>query len=75
MNSFQKPFLLLKKEINAGGIAHMPPAGCLLPAHTSACVPAYVERTGQAETKKLNEMGTVRSVAGNGSILFLEWAL
>jgi hypothetical protein len=72
MNFFQKPFLLLKKEINAGGIVHVPPTGCLLSTYASACVTAHVERTGATVTKKLNDMGTVQPVTFNNSIWVLE---
>lgn len=72
MNFLQKPFLLLEKEINAGGVDYVPPMVCLLPACASAIVPAYVERTGKAVTNKLDDMGTVRPVAVDGPILFLE---
>ena len=64
-----------RNEFNAGGIVYVPPAGCLLPACTSAHVPAYVERTGKAVTKKMNAMGTVRPMAVNSLILFSELRL
>ncbi len=75
MNLLQNMNVIQKNEFNAGGIDHVPPALCLPPARASAHVPAYVERTGKAVTKKLNDMGTVRPVAVNGPILFLELAL
>ena len=67
--------VIQKNEFNAGGIAHVPPALCLPPARASAHVPAYVEGTGKAVTKKLKDMGTVRPVAVNSLILFLGLAL
>jgi hypothetical protein len=70
MNFLQKPFLVLEEEINAGGIDHVPPALCLLPAHTSAHVPANVEATGMAGTNKTREMGTVTPMTVNCLILF-----
>ena len=39
---------------------------------SSAHVPAYVERTGKAVTKKKNDMRTVRPMVVNSLILFLE---
>ena len=64
-----------RNEFNAGGIVYVPPALCLPPACASAHVPAYVERTGRAVTKKLNDMGTVSPVTGNSLILFSELRL
>ncbi len=75
MKSAQKIFLFLQKKFHAGGIAHVPPAVCLPPAHASAHVSAYVERLGAAVTNKLDEIWTVRPIAGNSLILFLELAL
>ncbi|MEK6752737.1 MAG: hypothetical protein AABZ00_10770 [Chloroflexota bacterium] len=69
MNAIQK------NEFNAGGIVHVPPALCLPPARASAHVPAYVERTGRAVTKKMGDMGTARPVAVDSPILFLELTL
>ena len=75
MNFTQNINVNQRNEFNAGGIVYVPPAGCLPPACTSAHVPAYVEPTGKAVTKKMNDMGTVRPVAVNSPILFLELAL
>lgn len=74
MSFSQNPFLLLKKEINAGGIDHVPPTGRLLPARASACVPAYVEPAGWAGTKKLPTLGSVRRAIEKGPVLQLELA-
>ena len=71
MNFHQKPFLQLRTKINAGGIDHVPPTLCLLPACASAHVPAYVERTGRAGTKNFHTNGTVRHVIENGFVLHL----
>jgi hypothetical protein len=75
MKFVQNMNAIQKNEFNAGGNVHVPPALCLPPARASAHVPAYVERTGKAITKKLNAMGTARPVAVNGLILFLELTL
>ena len=72
MNFTQNMNVIQRNESNAGGIVHVPPAGCPPPACASANVPAYVEPTGKAVTKKMNDMGTVRPVAVNDLILFLE---
>ena len=64
----------MKKEINAGGTDNVPPALCPPPAHVSACVPAYVERTRRAVTNATNGMGIGRHPGGNSPILFIEWA-
>lgn len=58
-------------EFNAGGFAHVPPTVCRLPARVSACVPAYVEPLGAAETNKLGDIGTVRPATVNCPIRFL----
>ena len=75
MNSTQKINVNQRNEFNAGGIVYVPPALCLLPADVSAHIPAYVERTGKAVTKELNDMGTVRPMAVNSLILFSELRL
>ncbi len=72
MNFLQNPFLLLEKEINAGGVDYVPPMVCLLPACASAIVPAYVERTGKAVTNESNEIGSVGHPYENTPILSLE---
>ena len=59
-------------EFNAGGMVYVLPALCLHPACASAHVPAYVERTRRAVTKKMNDMWTVSPVTGNSLILFSE---
>lgn len=64
-----------RNEFNAGGMVYVPPTGCLPPACASAHVPAYVERTGRAVTKKMNAMGTVRPMVVNSLILFSELKL
>ncbi|CAG0965299.1 hypothetical protein ANAEL_00867 [Anaerolineales bacterium] len=71
----QKQIKGMKKEINAGGTDNVPPTLCPPPAHISACVPAYAERTGKAVTKKLNDMGPVRPMTVNGLISFSELRL
>ncbi len=71
----EKSFLHLQKEISAGGVDHVPPAGCLPSACPSACVPAHAERTGKAVTKKLNDMGPVRPMTVNSLISFSELSL
>ncbi len=75
MKFAQNMNVIQRNEFNAGGIDHVPPALCLPPARASAHVPAYVELTGRAVTKKMNDMGTVRPVAVNSLFLFLELAL
>ena len=75
MKFAQNRNVIQRNEFNAGGIVHVPPALCLPPARASAHLPAYVEPTGKAVTKKLNDMGTVRPVAVNSLILFLELTL
>ncbi len=75
MNFTQKINVNQKNELNAGGIVHVPPTGCLPPACASAHVPAYVERTGKAVTKKLNDMGPVRPMTVNSLISFSELRL
>lgn len=71
MKFAQNMNVIQRNEFNAGGIVHVPPALGLPPARASAHAPAYVERTGKAVTKKMNDMGTVRPVAVNSLILFL----
>ena len=73
MSFSQKQINGMKKEINAGGTLSVPPALCPPPAHISARVPAYAERTGRAVTNEMNGMGIVRHPGGNSPILFLEW--
>ncbi|MHB8776665.1 MAG: hypothetical protein ACYC6R_02745 [Anaerolineales bacterium] len=68
----QKVFLFLEEEIHAGSVDYVSPTVCLLPACASANSPAHVEPAGKAVTNKLDDMGTVRLVAVNGLILFLE---
>ena len=75
MNFTQNINVNKRNEFNAGGFVYVPPTGCLPPACASAHVPAYVERTGKAVTKKLNDMGTVSPVIGNSLILFSELRL
>ena len=75
MNFAQNINLNQRNEFNAGGIVYVPPTCCLPPACASAHVPAYVERTGKAVTKELNDMGTVRPMAVNSLILFSELRL
>jgi len=72
MNFLQKLFLHLEKEITAGGIVHVPPSVCLLPANAPACVPAYVAPPGGATTNELGPSGTVRPFTAKGLILQLE---
>ena len=69
----QKQIKGMKKEINAGGTDNVPPTLCPPPAHISACVPAYAERTDRAVTNEMNNMGIVGHPGGNSPILFLEW--
>ena len=69
----QKQINGMKKEINAGGTDNVPPTLYPPPAHISACVPAYAERTDRAVTNEMNNMGIVRHPGGNSPILFLEW--
>jgi len=75
MKFAQNMNVIQRNEFSAGGIDHVPPTLCLPPARASAYIPAYVDPTGSAVTKKLNAMGTVRPVAVNGLILFLGLAL
>jgi peroxiredoxin len=75
MNFTQNINVNQRNEFNAGGIVYVPPTCCLPPACASAHVPAYVERTGKAVTKKLNDMGTVRPATGNSLISFSELRL
>lgn len=75
MNFTQKINVNQKNELNAGGIVYVPPTGCLPPACASAHIPAYVERTGKAVTKKLNDIGPVRPMTVNSLILFSELRL
>jgi peroxiredoxin len=75
MNFTQNINVNQRNEFNVGGIVYVPPALCLPPACASAHVPAYVERTGKAVTKKMNAMGTVRPMAVNSLILFSELRL
>ncbi len=72
MNFTQNINVNQRNKFNAGGIVYVPPTGCLPPARASAHLPAYVERTGKAVTKKLNAMGTVRPMAVNSLIMFSE---
>jgi hypothetical protein len=74
MNFLPKPFSILEKEINAGGVDHVPSTVCLLPACASANTPACVERTGRAGTNKLDDRGSVRQAVENGLLLFMELA-
>ena len=75
MNFAQNINVNQRNEFNAGGIVYVPPALCLPPACASAHLPAYVEPTGKAVTKELNDMGTVRPMAVNSLILFSELRL
>jgi len=53
MMTFRQKNLFQWNEMrSAGGIDYVPPASCPRAAHTSACVAAYVERTGRAEVKE-----------------------
>ena len=67
MNFTQNINVNKRNEFNAGGIVYVPPALCL--------PTAYVEPTGKAVTKELNDMGTVRPMAVNSLILFSELRL
>ena len=69
MNFRQKQISLWEKEIHAGGLVHVPPTACLLPACASAYTPARVERTGRAETNKYIGMGRVGRFVGIGLFL------
>jgi len=71
MNFPQNNHVTPMHEFNAGGFAHVPPAGCLLSACVSAYVPANVEPLGAAGTNKSGDMVTVRLMAVNCLILFL----
>ena len=75
MKCAQNMNVIQRNEFNAGGIDHVSSALCQPPARASAHLPAYVEHTGRPATKKMKDMGTVRPVAVNSSILFLELAL
>jgi len=75
MNSTQNINVNQRNEFNAGGIVYVPPTCCLPPACASAHVPAYVEPTGKAVTKKMNDLGAVRPMAVNSLILFSELRL
>jgi peroxiredoxin len=75
MNFTQNINVNQRNEFNAGGIVYVPPTCCLPPACASAHVPAYVERTGKAVTKKMNAMGTVRPMAVKSLISFSELRL
>jgi len=75
MNFTQNINVNQRNAFNAGGIVHVPPTGCLPPACASARVPAYVECTGKAVTKKMNDLGAVRPMAVNRQILFSELRL
>ncbi len=75
MNFTQNINVNQRNEFNVGGIVYVPPTCCLPPACASAHVPAYVERTGKAVTKKMNAMGTVRPMAVNSLISFSELRL
>ena len=75
MNFLPNYFLLLKKEIHAGGTLSVPPALCPPPACASAHVPAYVEHTGKAGTNNWDDVGTVRPMVVNSLILFSELRL
>ena len=72
MNFTQNINVNQRNEFNVGGTDNVPPTDCLPPACASAHVPAYVERTRRAVTKKMNDMWTVSPVTGNSLILFSE---
>ena len=72
MKYAQNTNVIQKNELNAGGIVYVPPALCLPPACASAYLPAYVEPTGKAVTKKMNDLGAVRPMAVNSLISFSE---
>jgi hypothetical protein len=59
MSFLQNPFLILKKEINAGGIGYTPPTVCPLSACIPAHFPVYVECTGRTRMKKSPTIGPV----------------
>jgi hypothetical protein len=71
MNFPQNNHVTPMNEFNAGGVAHVPPTVCLLPARVSAYLPANVEPTGKAGTSKSGDMVPVRPVIVICLVLFL----
>lgn len=71
MNFPQNNHVTLMKEFNVGGVAHVSPTVCLLPARVSAYFPANVEPTGKARTNKSGDMVPVRPMIINYLVLFL----
>lgn len=70
MTFCQKLLYQLNEMKNAGGMDNVPPAPCPRSAHASACVAAYVERTGRAG---MHEIPRKRSGRRDGKIR-LVWA-
>jgi len=65
----QKLHYQLNEMKNVGGRDNVPPAPCPRFAHVSACVAAYVERTGKAEAKEIPRERSVRPVEKNRLVL------
>jgi hypothetical protein len=69
MTFCQKLLYQLNEMKNAGGMDNVPPAPCPRSAHASACVAAYVERTGRAEAKEILCEQSVRPAEKNRLVL------
>jgi hypothetical protein len=65
----QKLHYQLNEMKNVGGRDNVPPAPCPRSVHASACVAAYVERTGRAEAKEILRERSGRPVKKNRLVL------
>ena len=65
----QKLHYQLNEMKIVGGRDNVPHAPCRRSAHVSACVAAYVERTGKAEAKEILHERSVRPVKKNRFVL------
>jgi hypothetical protein len=70
MMKFRQKNLFQWNEMkNAGGMDNVPPASCPRSAHASACVAAYVERTGRAGMHEILRERSGRPVEKNRLVL------
>ena len=65
----QKLLFHLHGMKNVGGRDNVPPTPCPRSAHASACVAAYVERTGKAGMHEILRERSVRPVEKNRLVL------
>ena len=69
MTFHEKQRIEIENEFKAGGTDNVPPACCIPPACTSACVPAHVECTGRPLGPSSDELRSVCRQSENLPIL------